>query len=223
MFHTKLSWWNILYCFLLINICLFYWILTGFVLIFLQVPDVVNPNPPVTPVLVNEVSSTGSATAGASGLGLKPRTGTRSCPKSGSRLHNVSKASAQRASGVDGTVVTAKQNQNREQAEKKNQAIGQLRRLLVQGNRKVEALATVIQHLFSEVSLFWPVKPGVTVCVSVMFLQSVSLCSDWLSTVNVVYLWEFHSACLQWLCAVIVTNTQTVFTLGSRLGLFLSL
>uniref|UniRef100_A0A3P8VSI7 Microtubule associated tumor suppressor 1b n=1 Tax=Cynoglossus semilaevis TaxID=244447 RepID=A0A3P8VSI7_CYNSE len=39
---------------------------------------------------------------------------------------------------------------NREQAEKKNQAIGQLRRLLVQGNRKVEALATVIQHLFSE-------------------------------------------------------------------------
>ncbi|XP_024914248.1 microtubule-associated tumor suppressor 1 homolog A-like [Cynoglossus semilaevis] len=112
--------------------------------------NVVNPNPPVTPVLVNEVSSTGSATAGASGLGLKPRTGTRSCPKSGSRLHNVSKASAQRASGVDGTVVTAKQNQNREQAEKKNQAIGQLRRLLVQGNRKVEALATVIQHLFSE-------------------------------------------------------------------------
>lgn len=50
--------------------------------------------------------------------------------------------------------VTAKQNQNKEQVERKNQALVQLRRLLVQGNRKVEALAAVIQHLFSEVPGF---------------------------------------------------------------------
>lgn len=43
-----------------------------------------------------------------------------------------------------------KQNQSKEQAEKKNQAIAQLRKLLVQGNKRVEALATVIQHLFTE-------------------------------------------------------------------------
>lgn len=48
-------------------------------------------------------------------------------------------------------MVTAKQNQSKEQAEKKNQAISQLKKLLVQGNRRVEALATVIQHLFTEV------------------------------------------------------------------------
>ncbi|KAL3067631.1 hypothetical protein OYC64_017372 [Pagothenia borchgrevinki] len=46
--------------------------------------------------------------------------------------------------------VAAKQNQSKEQAEKKNQALSQLRRLLLQGNRRVEALATVIQHLFIE-------------------------------------------------------------------------
>ncbi|KAJ8000799.1 hypothetical protein DPEC_G00184070 [Dallia pectoralis] len=36
------------------------------------------------------------------------------------------------------------------QWEKKNQCVLQLRRLLVQGNRRIEALATVVQHLFSE-------------------------------------------------------------------------
>uniref|UniRef100_A0A3B4Y9U4 Microtubule associated tumor suppressor 1b n=1 Tax=Seriola lalandi dorsalis TaxID=1841481 RepID=A0A3B4Y9U4_SERLL len=46
---------------------------------------------------------------------------------------------------------TAKQNQSKEQAEKKNHAILQLRKLLLQGNKRVEALATVIQHLFTEV------------------------------------------------------------------------
>ncbi|KAM6939573.1 uncharacterized protein FYW49_008042 [Xenentodon cancila] len=49
---------------------------------------------------------------------------------------------------VEGTIA-AKRNQNKEQAERRNQAISQLRRLLVQGNRRVEALATVIQHLFT--------------------------------------------------------------------------
>lgn len=43
-----------------------------------------------------------------------------------------------------------KLNPSREQAEKRNQAVNQLRKLLLQGNRRVEALATVIQHLFSE-------------------------------------------------------------------------
>lgn len=46
--------------------------------------------------------------------------------------------------------VQSKLNPSREQADKKNQAINQLRKLLVQGNKRVEALATVIQHLFSE-------------------------------------------------------------------------
>uniref|UniRef100_A0A3Q0RGE7 Microtubule associated tumor suppressor 1b n=1 Tax=Amphilophus citrinellus TaxID=61819 RepID=A0A3Q0RGE7_AMPCI len=41
-------------------------------------------------------------------------------------------------------------NHSKEQAEKKNQAIAQLRKLLVQGNKRVEALATVIQHIFTE-------------------------------------------------------------------------
>uniref|UniRef100_A0AAY5K1H1 Microtubule associated tumor suppressor 1b n=1 Tax=Esox lucius TaxID=8010 RepID=A0AAY5K1H1_ESOLU len=36
------------------------------------------------------------------------------------------------------------------QWEKKNQCVQQLRRLLAQGNRRIEALATVVQHLFSE-------------------------------------------------------------------------
>uniref|UniRef100_A0A3P9ILV6 Microtubule associated tumor suppressor 1b n=1 Tax=Oryzias latipes TaxID=8090 RepID=A0A3P9ILV6_ORYLA len=39
------------------------------------------------------------------------------------------------------------------ETEGKNQAVVQLRRLLLQGNRRVEALATVIQHLFSAVTL----------------------------------------------------------------------
>uniref|UniRef100_A0A3Q4BGC1 Uncharacterized protein n=1 Tax=Mola mola TaxID=94237 RepID=A0A3Q4BGC1_MOLML len=40
--------------------------------------------------------------------------------------------------------------QSHVQVEKRNQAIAQLRRLLVQGNKRVEALATVVQHLFTE-------------------------------------------------------------------------
>ncbi|KAF0037818.1 hypothetical protein F2P81_010692 [Scophthalmus maximus] len=117
------------------------------------VPDVVKANSPATPalpVLVAEVTNTGSGTTGASGLGFKARTASRSSPKAGSRVQNASKPGVARVAAVDGTTVTAKQNQSKEQAEKKNQAINQLRKLLVQGNKRVEALATVIQHLFTE-------------------------------------------------------------------------
>ncbi|XP_028451813.1 microtubule-associated tumor suppressor candidate 2 homolog isoform X2 [Perca flavescens] len=117
------------------------------------VPEVVNANAAVAAVVQvpeTDTTNTGSGTTGASGLGFKAKTGSRSSPKTGSRLHNASKP------GTAGTVVadrmvTAKQNQNqKEQAEKKNQAINQLRNMLVQGNKRVEALATVIQHLFTE-------------------------------------------------------------------------
>lgn len=114
----------------------------------------VNANAPVTPVLpapATDATNTASGTTGVSSPGFKARTGSRSSPKTGSRLQNASKPSAAGAvAAADGTV-TAKQNQSREQSEKKNQAINQLRKLLVQGNKRVEALATVIQHLFTEV------------------------------------------------------------------------
>lgn len=110
-----------------------------------------SPATPALPVLVAEVTNTGSGTTGASGLGFKARTASRSSPKAGSRVQNASKPGVARVAAVDGTTVTAKQNQSKEQAEKKNQAINQLRKLLVQGNKRVEALATVIQHLFTEV------------------------------------------------------------------------
>ncbi|KAM9363254.1 uncharacterized protein ABDE67_014660 [Symphorus nematophorus] len=116
------------------------------------VPDVVNANAPVTPVLpapATDTTNTGSGTTGSSVPGFKARTGSRSSPKTASRLQNASKPGAAGGVVADGTA-PAKQNQSKEQAEKKNQAINQLRKLLVQGNRRVEALATVIQHVFTE-------------------------------------------------------------------------
>ncbi|KAK2815551.1 hypothetical protein Q5P01_026018 [Channa striata] len=110
------------------------------------VADVVNLNAPVTPV---QVSVTESTITGSAGHGFKARTSSRSSPKPGSRIHGTSRAGVAGAVVADGTVL-AKQNQSKEQAEKKNQAINQLRKLLIQGNRRVEALATVIQHLFTE-------------------------------------------------------------------------
>ncbi|XP_038144103.1 microtubule-associated tumor suppressor 1 homolog [Cyprinodon tularosa] len=113
------------------------------------VPDVLNANTPTSPALpvpALDGSNTTPGPAGPAGPGLKARTGSRSSPKHGGRPQHASRP------GVGGTAapVTAKQNQNKEQVERKNQALVQLRRLLVQGNRKVEALAAVIQHLFSE-------------------------------------------------------------------------
>ncbi|XP_035030369.1 microtubule-associated tumor suppressor 1 homolog isoform X2 [Hippoglossus stenolepis] len=107
------------------------------------VPNLVNTNLPVTavlPMLVTEVKR----------LGFKARTGSRSSPKTGCRIQNASKPGVARVAAAEGTAITAKQNQSKQQAEKRNQAINQLRKLLVQGNKRVEALATVIQHLFTE-------------------------------------------------------------------------
>ncbi|XP_015226929.1 PREDICTED: microtubule-associated tumor suppressor 1 homolog [Cyprinodon variegatus] len=114
-----------------------------------QVSDVLNANTPTSPALpvpALDGSNTTPGPAGPAGPGLKARTGSRSSPKHGGRPQHASRP------GVGGTAapVTTKQNQNKEQVERKNQALVQLRRLLVQGNRKVEALAAVIQHLFSE-------------------------------------------------------------------------
>lgn len=97
-------------------------------------PDVVNGNSPGADF--KTTNSVSSATAA--------RSGSRSVLKATNRPQNATKASA-----VDGT--TTKPSQNKEQAEKKKQAIAQLKRMLIQGNKRVEALATVIQHVFSEV------------------------------------------------------------------------
>ncbi|XP_041839244.1 microtubule-associated tumor suppressor 1 homolog isoform X2 [Melanotaenia boesemani] len=116
------------------------------------VPDEVNANTPATPALPappTEAASTTSGSAGPAGHGFKARTGSRSSPKTGPRLQNSSRPGAGGATVAEGST-TAKQNLNKEQAERKKQAISQLKKLLLQGNRRVEALATVIQHLFSE-------------------------------------------------------------------------
>ncbi|XP_024145653.1 microtubule-associated tumor suppressor 1 homolog [Oryzias melastigma] len=93
------------------------------------VSDVTNANSPGSAVL--------PAADPPSTTGFRTRTGPRQSPKTGSRLQNGSRP------GAGG----AAEKQNKE--ERKNQAAVQLRRLLLQGNRRVEALATVIQHLFS--------------------------------------------------------------------------
>ncbi|CAK6976086.1 microtubule-associated tumor suppressor 1 homolog isoform X3 [Scomber scombrus] len=114
------------------------------------VSDVVNANASVTSVLpAPAAETTNNAATGAPGLGFKARTGSRSSPKTASRLQNAPKPGTAGTAVSDGTLA-AKQNQGKEQVEKKNQAINQLRKLLIQGNKRVEALATVIQHLFTE-------------------------------------------------------------------------
>lgn len=141
----------------------------------------VNANAPVTPVLpapVTDATNTGSSTTGASGVGFKARTASRSSPKTGSRLQNGPKPTTAAAVAVGDGAVAAKQNQSKEQAEKKNQAISQLRRLLVQGNKRVEALATVIQHLFTEVPVFVymsTVRQYITLCGSTAEMETLLL------------------------------------------------
>uniref|UniRef100_A0A1A7YE64 Microtubule associated tumor suppressor 1b n=1 Tax=Iconisemion striatum TaxID=60296 RepID=A0A1A7YE64_9TELE len=115
-----------------------------------SVPDVLNANIPVKPAVPEPGSDAASTTStGPTGSGFKTRTGSRCSPKTGPRLQNASRPGVGGAVATEGTV-GSKQNQNKEQLEKKNQAIVQLRRILVQGNRKVEALAVVIQQLFTE-------------------------------------------------------------------------
>lgn len=123
----------------------------------------VDGNAPVPPVAdfknTNGVSGTTAA-----------RSGSRSVLKTTNRPQNAAKASA-----ADATA-TAKHNQGKEPAEKKRQAIAQLKRMLVQGNKRVEALATVIQHVFSEVLQLnlWPlaVKAGRYRCVHTLACNS---------------------------------------------------
>ncbi|CAN9510031.1 unnamed protein product [Ophioblennius macclurei] len=111
------------------------------------VPDSVSSSSQVVPALQapppESTHSAPPANAAPGGVGLKARPGVRSSPKGGSRLLNASRTRA-----APEAPVAAKPS--KEQVEKKNQAISQLRRLLLQGNRRVEALATVIQHLFTE-------------------------------------------------------------------------
>lgn len=104
----------------------------------------------VPPAPSTDPTPTSTGTSGGPCTGSKTRTGSRSSPRTGSRLQNASKSGSAAAVAADRTG-PAKPSQSKEQAEKRNQAISQLRRLLVQGNRRVEALATVIQHLFTEV------------------------------------------------------------------------
>ncbi|KAM9398744.1 uncharacterized protein mtus1b isoform 1-T6 [Salvelinus alpinus] len=54
----------------------------------------------------------------------------------------------------------------RAQCEKKNQSLQQLRRLLEQGNRRIEALATVVQHLFTEREETLKLKKGLSLELS---------------------------------------------------------
>ncbi|XP_057698866.1 microtubule-associated tumor suppressor 1 homolog [Corythoichthys intestinalis] len=105
-----------------------------------QAPNGVYASAPVTTVPAVPVSvSTNSGTIGPPAPTLKGKTSTRSSPKHGTRLQSAPKPG----------VVAAKHNQGKEPAEKKNQA-SQLWKLLSQANKKVEVLATVIQHLFNE-------------------------------------------------------------------------
>ncbi|XP_056136368.1 microtubule-associated tumor suppressor 1-like [Lampris incognitus] len=113
--------------------------------------------PVSTSETTNTVGSTG--TTATSGFSFRARAGSRSSPKTCSRLQNglgpASKLKAGEAGGGCATVADQgsgqlKVDHVKEQTEKKNQGIQQLRKLLVQGNKRVEALATVIQHLFSE-------------------------------------------------------------------------
>lgn len=98
----------------------------------------VNGNSPVAPVADFKTTNSVSSAAAA-------RSGSRSVLKATNRPQNAAKASA-----VDGAAAT-KASQSKEQAERKKQAVAQLKRMLIQGNKRVEALATVIQHVFSEV------------------------------------------------------------------------
>ncbi|XP_051939713.1 microtubule-associated tumor suppressor 1 homolog A isoform X3 [Hippocampus zosterae] len=106
------------------------------------VPGVANASvsmAPVSPAPVTFSTNTGLGSTGPPALIFKARAGSRSSPKHGIRLQSGPKPGA----------VAAKQNQSKELTEKKNQA-SQLGKLLIQANKKVEALATVIQHLFNE-------------------------------------------------------------------------
>ncbi|XP_045578890.1 microtubule-associated tumor suppressor 1 homolog isoform X2 [Salmo salar] len=64
--------------------------------------------------------------------------------------------------------------QYRAQCEKKNQSLQQLRRLLEQGNRRIEALATVVQHLFTEREETLKLKKGLSLELSTLRDELIS-------------------------------------------------
>ncbi|XP_071025094.1 microtubule-associated tumor suppressor 1 homolog [Oncorhynchus clarkii lewisi] len=64
--------------------------------------------------------------------------------------------------------------QYRAQCEKKNQSLQQLRRLLDQGNRRIEALATVVQHLFTEREETLKLKKGLSLELSTLRDELIS-------------------------------------------------
>lgn len=120
---------------------------------FNQGTEVLNTSSPAAAaptVPAPDAASTTSGPSGPAGSRFKARTGSRSSPRTGLRPQNASRPGAGRTASLE-EPFPAKQNQNKEQLEKKNQAMVQLRRLLVQGNQKVEALATVVQHLLTQV------------------------------------------------------------------------
>lgn len=55
------------------------------------------------------------------------------------------------AVGVNGNTEEEEERDLRVQNEKKNQCILQLRKVITNGNRRLEALALVVQHVFNEV------------------------------------------------------------------------
>ncbi|KAK7929786.1 hypothetical protein WMY93_006181 [Mugilogobius chulae] len=106
------------------------------------VPDVLNSNSSAAPRAPDTTSSAPSPSLS------KPRTSvSRSSPKTASRLQ----PGAPRTAPSSAPAPVEEVKQAKEQVEKKNQAVVQLKKLLLQGNRRVEALALVIQHLFNEV------------------------------------------------------------------------
>uniref|UniRef100_A0A4W5PZC0 Microtubule associated tumor suppressor 1b n=1 Tax=Hucho hucho TaxID=62062 RepID=A0A4W5PZC0_9TELE len=64
--------------------------------------------------------------------------------------------------------------QYRAQCEKKNQSLQQLQRFLEQGNRRIEALATVVQHLFTEREETLKLKKGLSLELSTLRDELIS-------------------------------------------------
>uniref|UniRef100_A0A8C2DDB6 Microtubule associated tumor suppressor 1b n=1 Tax=Cyprinus carpio TaxID=7962 RepID=A0A8C2DDB6_CYPCA len=64
------------------------------------------------------------------------------------------------------------------QNEKKSQCILHLRKLIANGNRRLEALALVVQHIFSEVGEFYCFIFSLHLCVHIFLCNSVSCCEQ---------------------------------------------
>ncbi|XP_030207852.1 microtubule-associated tumor suppressor candidate 2 homolog isoform X3 [Gadus morhua] len=116
----------------------------------IQIPDLLNGNGPPCrrPAQTPEVGAraptpTSTPTSPSTPQGMGVRTGSR--PNGRVPPRPAGGPSSGPQAGGGGRRVEEKRSHSKEQVEEKR-----LRRLLVQGNRRVEALATVIQHLLSE-------------------------------------------------------------------------